>query len=67
MVCTAAAQCGSSIVFEDVAPEQATIAYETAGGSTEDVFSPASDLSRPTGPDCPPLCPQTTVVLQIGP
>lgn len=45
---------------------QATITYETADGSTEDVFSPACDLSRPNGPDCPPLCRHATVVLQIA-
>lgn len=45
-----------SVVFFEVAPEEAAVRITWSGGETAQTTRPVYESVRPNGPDCPPEC-----------
>lgn len=62
--CSTAQPCGQ-IVFEDFNPNTVTIEVTSAAGTVRREVTPEYRESRPNGPNCPPVCRQATVAVDV--
>jgi len=63
--CPAGERCESAF-FADFTPEEATIRVIANGRTTARTVRPTYERVQPNGPDCPPICWQGRVRVEVG-